>query len=87
MRATLMYTMLRFALFIVVFVGLYLAGARSLLLLGLAIVVSGILSYFLLTSQRVAMSSAIGRRFGNVRHHLSDIGQRLDAGASREDDD
>lgn len=87
MRATLMYTMLRFLLFIVVFIGLYVAGARSLLLVGLAIVISGVLSYFLLTSQRVAMSGAIVKRVSGFRTRLSGFGQRLDAGASREDDE
>ncbi|MHB1596692.1 MAG: DUF4229 domain-containing protein [Streptosporangiaceae bacterium] len=87
MRATLMYTMLRFLLFIVVFVLLYVAGARSFLLLGLAILVSGILSYFLLTGQRTAMSGAIGRRLGGMRGQISTLTRRLDAGASREDDE
>ena len=78
MRATLFYTVLRFGLFIVTFVVLYLAGARSFLLLALAILISGVLSYFLLTSQRVAMSGAITRRFGSVKSQIGSVGQRLD---------
>jgi hypothetical protein len=80
MRATLFYTILRLGLFIVVFGLLFLAGARSLLLFAGAILVSGVLSYFLLNSQRTAMSGAITRR-------LTDVRQRIDAGARAEDDD
>jgi hypothetical protein len=79
-RATLFYTVLRFGLFIVVFGLLYVAGARSILLLGLAILISGVLSYFLLNNQRAAMSGAISRRLSNFR-------ERLDAGTRAEDDD
>ena len=80
MRATLFYTVLRLALFIVVFGLLYVAGARSVLLLGGAILVSGLLSYFLLSSQRSAMSNVISRRVTGFR-------DRLDAGTAAEDDD
>ena len=80
MRATIFYTLLRFALFIAVFGLLWLAGARSVLLLALAILISGILSYFLLNNQRTAMSGAITRR-------LTDFRDRLDAGTRAEDDD
>jgi|HubBroStandDraft_5_1064220.scaffolds.fasta_scaffold1935303_1 hypothetical protein len=80
MRATLFYTVLRLALFIVVFGLLYAAGARSILLLGGAILVSGLLSYFLLSSQRSAMSNVISRRVTGFR-------DRLDAGAAAEDDE
>jgi len=79
-RATLFYTVLRFGLFFVVFGLLYVAGAHRILLLGGAILISGILSYFLLTSQRAAMSGAISRRITGFR-------QRLDAGSRAEDDD
>jgi len=80
MRATLSFTVLRLGLFAVVFVLLYLAGARSYLLLGLAALVSGIVSYFVLSPQRTAMSTAITRRVGTFR-------ERLDAGTRAEDDD
>jgi len=80
MRATLFYTVLRFGLFIVAFGVLYLAGARSILLLGGAILISGIASYFVLTPQRTAMSNALSKRFTGFR-------DRLDAGARAEDDD
>jgi hypothetical protein len=80
MRATLFYTVLRFGLFIVAFGLLYVAGARSILLLGGAILISGIVSYFVLTPQRNAMSNALSKRVTGFR-------SRLDAGTSAEDDD
>jgi uncharacterized protein DUF4229 len=80
MRATLAYTALRLGLFVAAFGLLYLAGARSLLLLGGAIVISGLISYFVLNRQRMAMSSAISRRVTSFR-------ERLDAGTKAEDDD
>jgi hypothetical protein len=80
MRETLSYTALRLGLFVVAFGLLYLAGARSLLLLGGAILISGLISYFVLTRQRMAMSSAISKRLSGFR-------QRLDAGTRAEDDD
>ena len=80
MRATLFYTVLRFGLFIVVFGVLYAAGARSYLLLAASILISGLLSYFVLSPQRAAMSGAISKRVTGFR-------DRLDAGSRAEDDD
>jgi hypothetical protein len=80
MRATLFYTVLRLGLFAVVLLLLYAAGARSLLLLGGAILISGVISYFVLTRQRTAMAGAIGKRVSNFR-------ERLDAGTKAEDQD
>jgi hypothetical protein len=79
-RATLFYTVLRFGLFIVVFGLLYLAGARTVLLFGGSILISGVISYFALNRQRAAMSGAISRR-------VTDFRERLDAGTRAEDDD
>jgi hypothetical protein len=80
MRATLSYTLLRLILFVAAFALLYAAGAHGLLLLGGAILVSGVISYFLLNSQRTAMAGAIGRRVTSFR-------ERLDAGTRAEDED
>jgi hypothetical protein len=80
MRATLFYTVLRFGLFIATFGLLWVAGVSGVLLLALAILISGVLSYFLLNSQRAAMSGALSRR-------LTDFRERLDAGTRAEDDD
>lgn len=80
MRATMFYTVLRLGLFIVVFGLLYAAGFHRFLLLALAILISGILSYFLLSPQRAAMSGAISKRVTSFR-------DRLDAATRSEDDD
>jgi hypothetical protein len=80
MRATLSYTVLRLGLFVVVFLLLYLVGARSVLLLAGAILISGLISYFALNAQRSAMSGIISRRLTNFR-------ERLDAGTRSEDQD
>ena len=61
MRATLAYTTARILLFVAATGLIYLAGARGLLLLGLALVVSGAASYILLSRQRDAMAGALGR--------------------------
>ena len=80
MRATLAYTAARILLFAAVLGLLYLVGARGLLLVGLALVISGIVSFIVLSRQRDAMSGAISSRIGHVR-------ERLDEGAQAEDDD
>jgi NADH:ubiquinone oxidoreductase subunit 2 (subunit N) len=79
MRATLAYTGVRFLLFIVAAGLIYLAGARGLLLIGLALVVSGVASYVLLSRMRDRMASSISRRIDSVR-------SRIDEGARAEDD-
>jgi len=79
MRATLAYTSARLVLLVVSTVLLYMAGARGLLLLALALVVSGAASYILLSRQRDAMSGALVNRFRTLR-------ARIDEGAKAEDD-
>jgi Protein of unknown function (DUF4229) len=80
MRATLAYTTARILLFVAATGLIYLAGARGLLLLGLALLVSGALSYILLSRQRDAMAGALSRRLVSFRG-------RLDAGSRVEDED
>ena len=80
MRATFAYTTARILLFAAATGLFYLAGARGLLLLALALVVSGALSYVVLSRQRDAMSGALVNRFRTLR-------SRLDQGAKSEDDD
>ena len=80
MRATFAYTTARILLFVAATGLIYLAGARGLLLLGLALLVSGAASYILLSRQRDAMAGALTRRLGSVR-------SRLDAGTRVEDED
>lgn len=80
MRAALAYTSARIVLFVVAVFLLYFAGARGLLLLGLALLASGIASYVLLSRQRDAMSGSVVSRLGSLR-------ARIDEGARAEDDD
>jgi hypothetical protein len=79
MRATLAYTAVRFVLFAVAVGLIYLAGARGLLLIALALLVSGAASYVLLSRMRDSMASSINRRIESVR-------SRIDEGSGVEDD-
>jgi Mn2+/Fe2+ NRAMP family transporter len=80
MRATFAYTTARIVLFLLAAFLFYLAGARGLLLLGLALVVSGVASYVVLSRQRDAMSGALVNRFRSLRSRLAE-------GARSEDQD
>jgi TctA family transporter len=86
MRATLTYTSARFVLLVVSALVLYLAGARGLLLLVLAFLVSGIASFVLLSRQRDVMSGALMTRLKN-RAPRSGFRTRLEEGARAEDED
>jgi hypothetical protein len=79
MRATFAYTAARILLFAVALGLIYLAGARGVLLLALALLVSGAASYILLSRMRDRMAGAITRRIESVR-------SRIDEGARAEDD-
>jgi hypothetical protein len=79
MRATLAYTAVRFVLFAVAVGLIYLAGARGLLLIALALLLSGAASYVLLSRMRDSMASSINRRIESVR-------SRIDEGSRVEDD-
>ncbi len=80
MRATLAYTTARILLFVASVGLIYLAGVRGLLLLVLALLASGAVSYILLSRQRDAMAGALTSRLSSFR-------RRLDAGAKAEDSD
>jgi hypothetical protein len=80
MRATFAYTAARILLFVAVLGVLYLVGARGLPLLGLAVLISGLASFLVLSRQRDAMAGAISSRISNFR-------RRLDEGTRAEDDD
>jgi hypothetical protein len=79
MRATLAYTLARILLFAVALGLIYLAGARGVLLLALALLVSGAASYVLLSRMRDIMAGSISRRIDRVR-------SRIDEGSRAEDD-
>ncbi len=87
MRATLAYTSARILLLVVSMILLYLAGARGLLLLALAFVVSGIASFVLLSRQRDIMSGALLARIKNGRARAAGFRTRLDEGTRAEDED
>jgi Mn2+/Fe2+ NRAMP family transporter len=79
MRATFAYSSARILLFVVALGLLYLVGARGLLLFGLALIISGIISFVVLSRLRDAMSGAITSRVGRFR-------RRLDEGSRAEDE-
>jgi len=85
MRATIAYTSARILLLMVSMILLYLAGARGLLLLALAFVVSGIASFVLLSRQRDIMSGALMARIRNGRNRAVRFRARLEEGARAED--
>jgi hypothetical protein len=80
MRATFAYTTARILLFVVVLGVLYLVGMTGLPLLALAVLISGLLSFIILSRYRDAMAGAITSRVNTFR-------QRLDEGTRAEDDD
>ena len=87
MRTTLAYTSARILLLVVSLVLLYLVGARGLLLLALACLVSGIASFVLLSRQRDRMSGALMARIRTGRGRVAGFRARLEEGARAEDDD
>jgi hypothetical protein len=91
MRTTLAYTSARILLLVVSLIVLYLIGARGLLLLALACLVSGIASFVLLSKQRDVMSSALMARVRGGRDRdagrFASFRARLEEGARAEDDD
>ena len=87
MRTTLAYTSARITLLVVSAIVLYLAGARGLLLLALAFVVSGIASFVLLSRQRDVMSGALMARIRPGQRRAAGFRARLEEGSRAEDDD
>ena len=59
MRSVILYTAARFVIFLATLGVLALVGARGFLLLLLALLISGIVSYVLLSVQRDRMSAAV----------------------------
>jgi Protein of unknown function (DUF4229) len=87
MRTTLFYTVSRLLLFIVVLLLLDLAGARGLLLIALALLISGLLSYVLLSRQRNSMASSLSGRLGARTRRTQSFRERLNEGTRAEDTD
>jgi uncharacterized protein (DUF58 family) len=97
MRTAFAYTTARILMFAVAVIMLYLAGARGLLLLGLALVISALASYILLSKQRQVMAERLNGRLGRAGGRLSKVGakatekatefrERLEEGTKAEDD-
>lgn len=80
MRPVIVYTLSRLALFAATVGVLFLTGARGFLLLALSILISGVISFVLLSRQRDAVSSSVTERAGRIRESLAE-------GAAREDVD
>ncbi|MGH3379328.1 MAG: DUF4229 domain-containing protein [Actinoallomurus sp.] len=80
MRTVLIYSLSRLALFAATAGVLFLVGARGFLLLALAILISGVVSFVLLSRQRDAVSSSVTERAGRIQRNLAE-------GAAREDTD
>jgi hypothetical protein len=87
MRTTLAYSSARILLLVVALILLYLIGARGLLLLALACVVSGIASFVLLSRQRDRMSGALMARIKTGQRRGPGFRARLEEGARAEDED
>src|SRR3569833_2626185 len=71
MRSVLIYSLSRLALFAATAGVLILVGARGLLLLALAILISGVISFVLLSRQRDAVSSSVSERSSRTRDILA----------------
>jgi Protein of unknown function (DUF4229) len=84
MRATLSYTLGRVLLFFAALGLMYISGARGLLLVGLALLISGIISFVVLSRLRDAMSGSITSRISSFRERL-DEGSRAEDDAGRDD--
>ncbi len=80
MRSVFVYTASRLALFAATAGVLFLVGARGFLLLALAILISGVVSFVLLSRQRDAVSVSVTERASRMRRNLAE-------GAAREDGD
>jgi Mn2+/Fe2+ NRAMP family transporter len=87
MRAAVAYTSARILLFAATLAVLYLIGARGLILLALALLISGLASYVVLSRARDRMSASLSGRFTGMRSRVKEFGQRLDEGAQAEDKD
>lgn len=71
-RALAVYNAARLGLFVGCVVLGYVAGLRGLLLLAAALLVSGVLSWFLLARQRIAMGMAVEHAIRERRRHAAE---------------
>jgi len=85
------YTAARILVLGVSLLVLYLLGARGILLIALAFVISAILSYILLYGQRERLAGALNRRIekatSKAANKAAEFKERLEEGTSAEDVD
>jgi hypothetical protein len=86
MRTAFAYTTARILMFGVSVMLLYFAGARGILLLGLALLISAVASYILLNKQRQIMADRLNRRLSRVGEKAAELRERLEEGAAAEDE-
>jgi hypothetical protein len=77
----LVYSSSRIAIFAITLAVLYAFGMRQVLLLAVAVVVSGLLSFVLLSRQRDAMSAAVVDRGSGLRQRMRERTEAEDAAA------
>jgi hypothetical protein len=87
MRTAFAYTSARIIMFGASVLVLYWAGARGILLLGLALLISALLSYVLLNKQRQIIAAKLNGRLSRVGAKAGELRERLDEGARAEDDE
>jgi hypothetical protein len=87
MRAFLVYNAARLGLFLVAFGLLYLIGVGGLMRWALALIISGIASYVLLSQLRDKVSASVEGRVNHVREKATTVRTRLEEGAAAEDVD
>ena len=78
-RAVVIYTLARVALFAGCLLLAWIAGFGGLPLLVVALLISGVLSWFLLRRQRLAMAGAVERGVGRARRRLDERAAAEDA--------
>jgi hypothetical protein len=91
MRTAFAYTSARIIMFAIAVLALYFAGARGLLLLALALVISALASYILLNKQRQVIANKLNNRVAKTgskaRSRVSDFRERLEEGSRLEDEE
>jgi hypothetical protein len=87
LRTAFVYTSARIIMFGASVLVLFWAGARGLLLLGLALIISALLSYVLLNKQRTIIADRLNGRLSRVGRKAGEFSRRLNDGAALEDAD
>jgi len=83
----LAYTSARILMFGCSVILLYVVGARGILLLGLGLLISALASYILLNKQRQIIAGKLNGRLSKVGAKATELRERLEEGATAEDDD